>query len=168
MIAAGPGQSTALAQGATPVADEGLDLLFVQSFGRGTVSATDGDGGYTLTLEQGLGETVYFSDRPNRVVGTVADSAFITVFDLTDADPPNAALVSGDFVLVVELSGATVDEASGSLTYMATPIGQEDVDLHLDVPVSDAPAEDMTLDTCHLFIDSIDQCCDPTLRPWCC
>ena len=35
------------------------------------------DGRYTLTLEQGLGQTVYFSDRPDRIVGASPTPQFL-------------------------------------------------------------------------------------------
>lgn len=168
LIAGGLGQGSSLAQGATPVARDGVDFLFVQSFGSGSLAPSDGDGGYTLTLEQGLGETIYFSDRPDRVVGAVPTTEFLTVFDMTEADPPNAALVSGDLVLVLELTTGSLDETAGTLTYEVTPIGMEELELHFDHAVSDAPGGEVTLNTSHLFIDSVDRCCDPIHRPWCC
>ena len=36
---------------------------------------TGAEGRYTLTLEQGLGQTIYFSDRPERVVGAAPTPA---------------------------------------------------------------------------------------------
>ncbi len=46
-------------------------MLFVQSFQSGSIAPVDGaEGRYTVTLEQGLGQTIYFSDRPERIVGT--------------------------------------------------------------------------------------------------
>jgi hypothetical protein len=168
LLASGQAPSSGLAQGATPVAGQDAEFLFVQSFGGGTLASAGDGGAYTLTLEQGLGDTVYFADRPGREVGAMATSDFITVFDTNDADPPNAALVSGDMVLVLELTGATLDEAEGTLVYEVTSIGEQHVDLQFGQEISDAPTEDMTLDTCHLFIDSLDNCCDPVHRPWCC
>jgi len=168
LIATGLGQTSSLAQGATPVAGGDVEFLYVQSFGSGSIAPAGDDGAYTLTLGQGLGETVYFSDRPGRMVGTVSSSDFISVFDTTSDDPPNAALVSGDTIFVVELTTARWDEASGTLTYDATPIGEDDVQLSFEHAIGALPDGEMPLDTCHLFIDSIDQCCDPIHRPWCC
>ena len=40
------------------------------AFQSGTVAPKDGpEGRYTVTLEHGLGQTIYFSDRPDRIVG---------------------------------------------------------------------------------------------------
>ncbi|HEV2528259.1 MAG TPA: hypothetical protein VGT61_07430, partial [Thermomicrobiales bacterium] len=73
------GALTTASQGATPATGAGapasgtpaaggtgtpdkLTFLFVQSFQAGTISPKEGaDGRYTLTLEAGLGQTVYFS-----------------------------------------------------------------------------------------------------------
>ena len=168
LITGGLAPTAGLAQGATPVTGENVEFLFVQSFGGGSIVPASGDGTYTLTLEQGLGETVFFADRPGREVGAVTTSEFITVFDETGADPPNAALVSGDTVLVFELTGVTYDEGAGALTYEATSIEADAVDIKVDEGISDIPAEETSLGTSHLFIDSIDHCCDPIHRPWCC
>ena len=56
----------------------------------------------------GLGQTLYFSDRPDRIVGTSPTSQFLQALGFTPDDPPNAALVlenaSGETdIAVVEL-----------------------------------------------------------------
>jgi hypothetical protein len=168
VVASGIAPATSAAQGATPVAGDDVELLFVQSFSGGTVAPSGEDGAYTMTLEGGLGETIYFSDRPNREVGAAPTSEFITVFDTTTDDPPNAALVAGDMILVAELTSASLDEASGTLTYEATLLGEEDVDMQFEHAMADAPTGEVALETSHLFIDGVDQCCDPIHRPWCC
>ena len=66
--------ATVAAQDATPEAmnDENTSYLFLQSFQSGSIVAKDGEADtFTLTLEQGLGQTIYFSDRPERIVGAV-------------------------------------------------------------------------------------------------
>src|SRR4051794_25995749 len=54
------------AQEASPVATDGTaekKMLFLQSFQKGSIAKKDGeDGTYTLTLEQGLGQTIFFTD----------------------------------------------------------------------------------------------------------
>src|SRR5262245_2098542 len=55
-----------MSQEATPTAwtGEKVPYLFVQSFEGGTIAPTAGeDGTYTLTLDHGLGETLYFTVR---------------------------------------------------------------------------------------------------------
>ncbi len=161
--------STVAAQQATPVAGEDVELLYVQSFGSGAITPADGGTGtYSLTLEHSLSETIYFSDRPNRIVGAMATADFVTAFEATADDPPNAALVAGDMTLIVELTSATFDQAAGTLTYEATLLGEDEIDVEYTSPLSEAPTGDVSLETSHLFIDAFDQCCDPIHRPWCC
>ena len=69
-------------------------MLFIQSFQSGSVVPKDGaEGRYTLTLEQGLGHTIYFSDRPDRIVGAPRPPQFLEGLGFPDDNPPNAALV---------------------------------------------------------------------------
>jgi hypothetical protein len=75
----------ATAQEATPApagqAGEKVQFLFVQSFRSGSIAPKAGtDGAYTLTLEHGLGQTIYFSDRPERVVGADPTPQFLKGF----------------------------------------------------------------------------------------
>ncbi len=86
-------------EAATPSAaasaeNEGPVFLFLQAFQAGSVAAKEGsEGRYTLTLEQGLGHTVYFSDRPDRIVGATPTPQFLQGLGFPDDNPPNAALV---------------------------------------------------------------------------
>ncbi|MDQ3655535.1 MAG: hypothetical protein M3457_10695 [Chloroflexota bacterium] len=114
------------AQDATPVAspealgggDTRTYFLFVQVASGGTLTPKAGEEGvYTLVLEHGVGETVYFSDRPERIVGTVPTTQFLDALGFTPTNPPNAALVAGDEVVVIELLNPVIDEAAGTLTY---------------------------------------------------
>lgn len=67
-----------------------VDYLFVQN--ASAVSLQDG----VLTLKGIAGDTLYFSDRPDRIVGRVTTGAFVehwgTGDDSFKADPPNAVL----------------------------------------------------------------------------
>jgi len=82
-------------------------LLFVQSAASGQFD------GKTLTLT-GVPATIYFSDRPYRVYGQIANAKFAKLFaeklpKSFEADPPNAALAvlgKGEQPVVVELMGA--------------------------------------------------------------
>ena len=125
----------AIAQDATPVADELLDTvhpgavaepseyLFVQSFASGSISPqNDEDGSYTLTLDGANPQTIFFSDRPERVFGFATTTVFLDGLGFTPDDPPNAALVvttenGEEDVLILELLDPVWDEASGTLTY---------------------------------------------------
>lgn len=126
--AAGP----AIAQDATPEAQvtEHPAFLFVQLADSGTWEPKPGeDGVYLLTLA-GTGEqTLYFSDRPDRIVGTVPTDQFLDALGFTPVEPPNAAVVvttpdGTRDVLVVELFNPVYTRTFGDngeefLTYEA-------------------------------------------------
>ncbi len=127
---AAAGLSAAAAQDATPApsGEKGEDdptFLFVQSFQAGTLVPKEGSSDtFALTLEQGLGHTVYFSDRPERIVGAASTATFLTQFPFGEDNPPNAALVvetsPGETdVVVVELTAPAYDEATHTASYEA-------------------------------------------------
>lgn len=106
------------------VAGFGQEFLFVQTFTGGTWAAKAGeDGVYTLSLAGSAAQTVYFSDRPERIVGTVPTERFLATLGFLPDNPPNAALVTdsgGDEdVLVLELFNPAYDADAGTLTYDA-------------------------------------------------
>ncbi len=134
----------AIAQESTPAPDarhptegENPVFMFVQTFasGRGEVNSNagtptvegtpaPGDGApYLLTLEGHTGLTVYFSDRPDRVVGAMPTGNFLNNLGFGAANPPNAALVgefkAGQGVVVLQLVEPVYDEAAGTVTYGA-------------------------------------------------
>ena len=96
------------------------ESMFVQ-----TAQGIDSDGG-TLTLRGVTPSTLYFSDRPERVVGHMSTADFVDLWAVGDnsfeADPPNAVLAflePGDDVpedAVVVLKAPNLDEA-GDLAY---------------------------------------------------
>jgi hypothetical protein len=103
-------------------AGEVVSFLFTQSFTSGTWAPKAGeDGVYVLTLTGGPDQTIYFSDRPERIVGTVPMQQFLDGLGFTPDNPPNAALVAqtddGEDVLVIELLNPVWDEGSATLTY---------------------------------------------------
>ena len=123
--------------GSTPQPGEEPVFLFVQTAtsGRGevnpaagtpTVDGTPVPGGgapFLITLEGHSGQTVYFSDRPDRIAGAAPTQNFLDGLGFTPENPPNAALVSefdaGQGVVVMELFQPSYDPASGTLTYGA-------------------------------------------------
>ncbi|MGI8485244.1 MAG: hypothetical protein ACR2OU_13395 [Thermomicrobiales bacterium] len=127
--------SPAAAQGATPAATPQsptalkplqTPMLFVQSFQSGTAEAIGTDGTkFKVTLEKGLGQTIYFSDRPERVVGAMPTGDFLDTLGFMPDNPPNAAILvevdegQTDFA-VVELFSPQYDPATANLTYEAT------------------------------------------------
>ena len=83
-------------------------FMFVQTAQSGTWAEKAGEEGvYTLTLTGVPAQTVYFSDRPQRIVGTQSTTEFYDALGFTPENPPNAALVTqtdaGEDVLVIEL-----------------------------------------------------------------
>jgi hypothetical protein len=103
--------------------------MFVQTAQNGTWGPKAGeDGVYTLTLTGLSAQTVYFSDRPSRVVGQMQTAQFLSGLGFTPVNPPNAALVTtssnGDAdVLVIELFNPVftenVDPSGSTLVYDA-------------------------------------------------
>lgn len=132
-VAAAALGSSARAQSATPVAvatpatDAPIDLLFVQTFGSASVvPQPNDDGAITLTREEGTGQTVYFSDRPERLVGTLSNEQFLNSQAFDPSDPPNAALVTLsdgiERVMLVELTEPELDPTTGAVTYTVRPL----------------------------------------------
>lgn len=125
---------------ATPGATtEDASFLFVQTASSGTFTANPntgttpaaagtpaaGPGGnaqYLLTLSGHPGETVFFSDRPERIFGEAPTETFLANLGFGSGNPPNAAISTEtadgpDDVLVVELVSPEYDQTSGTLTY---------------------------------------------------
>jgi|SRR5579884_470176 len=98
-------------------------FMFVQSFAAGSLAPQSGNAvRYTLTLRRGLEQTVYFSDRPERVFGLVPTDQFLKGLGFTPANPPNAALVAHQGpgraeLVVLELFNPQYDAAKEMLTY---------------------------------------------------
>jgi hypothetical protein len=122
----------------------GIDAMFVQ-----VASATEASEGQLIL--KGVGEsTLFFSDRPQRVVGHIHTSQLVSVWDDGDnsfkSDPPNAVLsfvgrgdaVPDDIVLVISdpvLSGSdlsytvsvldgTLPVSTGACTLFIDPFGR--------------------------------------------
>jgi hypothetical protein len=127
--------------GATPQTGEKPVFMFVQTFaaGRGEVNpaagtpVTDGaptpgsGASFLLTLDGHSGQTIYFSDRPDRIVGAVPTGPFLEELGFTPINPPNAALVAdfraGQGVVVMELMTPAYDPQTGSIVYGAEELG---------------------------------------------
>jgi hypothetical protein len=149
---------------ATVVTDEQNEVpfMFVQTFGSGSLAPSEGEAGtLVLTADHLAGQTLFFSDRPERIVGMVSTERLLGLsggdqgLGFSPADPPNAALVLDDGnVLVVELLDPTYDAATGQVTYGLRVLEDlEQVDLQLEqepLAVADAP-RDFT--AASLFID---------------
>ena len=117
-------EATSEASAADAAADT-PEFLFAQTFTAGTWQPADEASLYTLTLEGTAAQTVYFSDRPERIVGLAPMQTFLDGLGFTPANPPNAALVAqradadGHEILVIELFDPVYDAETSTLTYTA-------------------------------------------------
>jgi hypothetical protein len=121
------------------------ESMFVQ-----TARGIDSDAG-TLTLRGVTPSTLYFSDRPQRVVGHMSTADFVDLWGIGDnsfaADPPNAVLSflepgadvpedavvvltkpnldgAGDLAYSIEVLEGTVPAHSGPVTLFIDPFGR--------------------------------------------
>ena len=124
-------------------ASELIEEMFVQLAG-GVTSSDD-----TLSLDRIAASTLFFSDRPERVVGHMTTKQFLDQWgegpDSFEADPPNAVLsfadASGemeDAVVIlrspslegdslrysIEVLDGTVPQAAGACTLFIDPLGR--------------------------------------------
>jgi hypothetical protein len=150
-------------QAATPAAWDGekIPYLFVQSFAGGSITPKSGtDGTYTVTLDHGLGQTVYFGDRPSRDVGVAPTAQFLQSLGFPDDNPPNAALVvddgnGGTEIAVVELRNPDYDAATNTATYDVAGLAdwKDSTELGLTQEPADLADLPENLGPAHLFID---------------
>ena len=121
------------------------ESMFVQ-----TAEGIDSDG-QTLTLRGITPSTLYFSDRPQRVVGHMSTADFVDLWAIGDnsfeADPPNAVLAflepdadapddavvvlkepnldgAGDLSYSIEVLEGTVPTHAGPVTLFIDPFGR--------------------------------------------
>lgn len=151
------------AQAATPEPDaaHGPEMLFLQSFQSGSIAAKEGtDGRYIVTLEYGLGQTIYFSDRPNRIVGANPTPQFLGSLGFPDDNPPNAALLvetadGTTEIAVMELFNPIYDETSHTATYEVEVLAQweNSADLGFTEAAGDLAELAPSFGASHLFID---------------
>jgi hypothetical protein len=157
--------------GATPVAATptagAAEVLFVQSFTTGRLEPGADPGAAILTLQGPVGETVYFSDRPERTAGTIALTQFLEILAQETAEPLNAALVidrpEGDAVVVVEVLGGTVD-AAGTVTYdvvVLSDSGEFGTDMTGTAELLTEVTGAMDFGSNHLFVDGACSPWDP-------
>jgi hypothetical protein len=165
LAAAGLARATA-AQDATPEpTTDGTTaapaMLFVQSFQSGSIAPTEGtDGRYTVTLADGLGQTIYFSDRPERIVGTDPTARFLEGFPFPPDNPPNAALImetgAGETdIAVVELFNPLYDPVTRGVTYEVEVLAdwEDSLEMGFQEAPTDLAALAPSFAAAHLFID---------------
>ena len=140
LVAAGGIALIASAARATSDSEELVEFLFVQ-----TAPATSLSGG-VLRLAGVNPHTLYFSDRPERIVGHITTQEFVDMWgkgtDSFKADPPNAVLTVHD-----------AEDPTEVVVVLRDP-RIEGADLVYDVDVLDGPAE-ISGDSASLFIDTI-------------
>jgi hypothetical protein len=170
LVAAGL-SNTAQAQEASPEPAAGSagkgKTLFVQTFQHGTIDPKAGEAGtWTLTLEEGLGQTIYFSDRPERSVGITPTEQFIQAIGFPGDNPPNAALVfeteSGDVdITVVELFNPTYDVSTHTAIFDIQLLKEyAQLGVTLQEQPTEPPDAHAAFGAAHLFIDD---CPDATM-----
>jgi hypothetical protein len=112
---------------ATPATEaseaERIFTMFVQTAQAGAFVPKPGeDDVYQVVLYGATAQTVYFSDRPHRIVGSVSTADFLAGLGFSPENPPNAAIVAqteggGEDVIVVELLNPVWDAFNQTLTY---------------------------------------------------
>ncbi len=155
--------SSAVANQATPPAESALDLLVVQSFDSGRLAPEAGSTDLaTLAFEQPLRDALYFSERPNRVVGSYATEELLEIVRQAGPDPVNAALIAdleagGEVQVVVELLQGEINTA-GTVNYAVRLLGEADhTSLALEESSLSELVEPIQLGRGHLFIDGLGQ-----------
>lgn len=151
--------ATAVATPATEATKETM-FLFLQTFESGSLVPKPGSpGGYTLTLRKGLGETVYFSDRPQKIVGTMPTPKFLDALGFPPDNPPNAALIghrsaSHKDIVVLELFNPKYDTSSNTATYDVKLLQDwHKLDETFEQTPDDAKQLPRDFTAAHLFID---------------
>lgn len=167
--------ASAMAAQSTPETDQASanltsSTLFVQSFLSGNVAPGAEAHNFTVNLEHGLGQTIYFSDRPQRLVGTLQTADFLAKLGFLPDNPPNAAIIAeqsdGSTVFaVVELFNPTYDADEANLTYEATVLDDwQRMDMEFEHDPMDLQGEAATFGAAHILIDGILDCPDAELQ----
>lgn len=162
--AAAAQDATPTTAAATPAAAANgakTEFLFVESFQRGTIAPKSGSSGtYELTLEHGLGHTLYFSDRPERIAGATPSYEFLKNMPFTPENPPNAALIAevapGDEdIAVLELTHPRYDQATNTATFDVRALAdwQRDLKMSFQEEPTGLSSFKPTFAAANLFID---------------
>ncbi len=144
-----------------PATEKPPTQLFVQSFQSGRIAPSASKfGTHTVTLAQGMGQTIVFTDRPSREVFTAPTPAFLDGLGFDADNPPNAAIVidAGDGttdIAVVELFNPTYDEVTHTATYDIAVLAnwQNDLELGFQQEPADLANVAAEFGATHLFID---------------
>lgn len=117
------GKTPPMVQAVEP--EKEASFMFVQTAEKGSFAPLDGADKtrYKLTLSSVGPETIYFSDRPQRIAGGLENGRFLRSFPFSPANPPNAAVVLStpksrdEDVIVVELTKPNYDAKARTLSY---------------------------------------------------
>ena len=106
----------------------GAKFLFIQSAQSGSVSEINATTS-TLELNDVTDKTIFFSDRPDRIVGSANTTDFIGNWSIGEnnfaVDPPNAVLIVDDIeqredYAIIELFNPQYDPEANTLKYDIT------------------------------------------------
>ena len=140
-----------------------VQFLFVQTAKSGSLVEIS-PGELTLTLNDILPSTIWFTDRPQRVTGSLTTSSFVeqgwATFDFNE-DPPNAAL-EAEFeddtrsVITLELESPEYDSLNNKITYMAMLLDGEPTEALAHLHTSSNSELSGSFEHSVLFIDDAD------------
>lgn len=110
----------------SPVPTDIISYLFVQEGSAGSLVHGE-NGTLTLTLTGVRPDTVYFSDRPDRVSGGIGTVTFTSSSLWNTTSAPNAALMlanapAANDTVILTLSHPVYDEANATLRYTAVQV----------------------------------------------
>jgi hypothetical protein len=118
----------------------GAKFLFIQGAQSGSVSEVNATTS-TLELSDVSDKTIFFSDRPDRIVGSANSTDFIGNWSIGEnnfaVDPPNAVLILDDEVeqrqdfAIIELFNPVYDSEENTLKYDITA---ENATTSIDLP----------------------------------
>jgi len=101
-----------------------ITYTFLQEGTGGSFVKDNSGGNYTLTINDVVPYTIYFSDRPARMAGFAPMDKFLNGFCFNKSNPPNAAVwlkegKKDNNMVIVELTSPNYDKANKTLTYTA-------------------------------------------------
>ena len=144
-------------------AEEYLELLFIQDAESAITVQHPGDDSnrYTITLNDVAKDTLYFSDRPNRLTGYMSTEDFAVMWhtgaNSFSDDPPNTVIkfVSDgqSYVSIIELQTISYDESNNTLIYEIEVLDEIDLSHIRDAKAVNKLPEKMNDVT--LFIDDV-------------
>lgn len=121
----------------------GARFLFIQGAQSGSISQVNATTS-TLELSDVSDKTIFFSDRPNRIVGSANTTDFIGNWSIGKnnfaEDPPNAVLILDDEVeqrqdfAIIELFNPEYDPEADTLGYEITPENATTTTSSIDLP----------------------------------